>query len=270
MNSLIIQRSKSGNSYILTKKKEVYMNYAIISSNEKNIKGYTDIIIRALMKYDFYYKIEKFNDNNKNLDNYIKNQCDSKIYIIEQSKTINALDIVNKIRSVHEDLLSFIIIIDFEKKLCDSDANENFIFNIKVINDIETCSNKLQCIFEQFIKIQQSKKDNLNFSYLGYLYQIPYADILYFEKEVGSKLTKIVCKNGEYLMSSTIQNLEQTLGINFIKTHRSAIINAQNVKIIKLSENKVVFKNELEKILISRNCKKNLKKYFGDLVLLTE
>lgn len=246
------------------------MNYAIISSNEKNIKGYKDMILKALMKYDFYYKIEKFNDNNKNLEDYIKNQCDSKIYIIEQSHKINALDIVENIRTVQEDLLSFIIIIDFDKKLSESDISENFIFNIKVINDIATCSKKLQCIFEQFVKIQQNKKDNLNFSYLGYLYQIPYADILYFEKEVGSKLTKIVCKTGEYLMSSTIQNLEKTLGENFIKTHRSAIINAQNVKIIKLSENTVVFKNELEKVLISRNCKKNLKKYFGDLVPLTE
>jgi len=246
------------------------MNYAIISSNEKNIKGYKNMITKALMKYDFYYKIEKFNDNNKNLEDYVKNQCDSKIYIIEQSSTIDALNVVEKIRNKYEDLLSFIIIIDFDKKLSESDINENFIFNIKVINNIEKCARHLGKIFDQFTKIQASKKDNLIFSYLGYLYQIPYSDILYFEKEVGSKLTKVICKSGEYTMTSTIQNLENTLGSGFIKSHRSAIINARNVKIIKLSENKVVFKNGLEETLISRNCKKNLKKYFGEMIPAAE
>ena len=94
----------------------------------------------------------------------------------------------------------------------------------------------------------------------GELFYIPYKDILYIEKSLNDNTSNIVTKSHIYNIRKTIKELEVELSntIDFIKTHRSCIVNLKNVKHIDFDNNIIKFANK-EINLISRTHKKALK-----------
>ena len=100
----------------------------------------------------------------------------------------------------------------------------------------------------------------------GELYYIPHQDILYIEKSLNDNTSNIVTKNKAYNIRKTIKELEVELGntINFIKTHRSCIVNLNNIIHIDFENNIIAFVNK-EIDLLSRSHKKNLKERLKEI-----
>lgn len=80
-------------------------------------------------------------------------------------------------------------------------------------------------------------------------------DIYYLEKH--GRHTLIHCANGRFTTRETLQNFEQQLGTGFFRSHKSYIINIDQVeRVVNLpgtSYYEVKFKNNTGKALLSRD-----------------
>ena len=93
----------------------------------------------------------------------------------------------------------------------------------------------------------------------GEIYKIPYKDILFKEKENNLNHSIIYTKNEKIKVNSTIKAIEEQLGSpRFFKTHRSCIINLDNVTKYQYNKNNIYF-NSIKTSLISRDKKQILK-----------
>lgn len=88
-------------------------------------------------------------------------------------------------------------------------------------------------------------------------------EIFYIEK-VG-RHTLICCTNGKFKTRETLQELEQNLGLKFFRSHKSFIINTDQVERIATFPNssyyEVKFNNCKDKALLSRDRMHDLMKY---------
>ena len=67
--------------------------------------------------------------------------------------------------------------------------------------------------------------------------------INYIEKSLNDNTCNVITKNNVYNIRETIINLEKKLSddINFIKTHRSCIVNLKNIKYVDFEKNIIIF-----------------------------
>ena len=86
----------------------------------------------------------------------------------------------------------------------------------------------------------------------GRYLRLPYAEILYIEN-VGDYV-KFVSSKSQYIVHTTMKNLEDKLGSQFLRVHRSYIVHLD--KIVDIEENNLVIENKV--IPISRANKPEL------------
>ena len=88
------------------------MHFIFISSSDKDVKGYGQILNRVLLRVEMDYQIYKFDDIN-NVTDTLRYSSMSKIYVVENSNKIDSREVVRVIRENFNDYKSFIIIINF-------------------------------------------------------------------------------------------------------------------------------------------------------------
>lgn len=87
---------------------------------------------------------------------------------------------------------------------------------------------------------------------------IPLSQIYYIEAR--EKKLFIRTKQEEYGFYDTIENIEKKLPENFLRCHRSYIVNMSKVTAVKLSQSLIEMQNELQ-VPLSRSYKKTVKEY---------
>ena len=80
-------------------------------------------------------------------------------------------------------------------------------------------------------------------------------DINYIAKAVGERKVIIRTKNKEYVVNKNFVEIQELLNDNFIQTHRSCMVNIDNVKEIDSSNNIIRFENGDETNLLSKSYK---------------
>lgn len=231
------------------------LQFVLLSSNKKNIRGYELVVDKLLMKEDTDYKYYNYTLLSDDLHEFIKEGENERIYLIEESDTIKATDILEVIRNSYNDLNSFIIIIDKDAKIKRSYIEENYIVHTKVVNDV----NKLSDILKQVIKAYKKKGNKLSYQYNGCFYNIDFSKILYIEKQLDSKICNIVCVENTYSINSSIKKMLEILNNDFVQTHQSAIVNLDNVQKIDFTNKIIEFINGEKTNLFSRSYKKKVK-----------
>ena len=94
----------------------------------------------------------------------------------------------------------------------------------------------------------------------GEVQYIPYDKIYYFEARKRKLYLRTVSE--EYAFINTVDNLEQMLGEQFIRCHRSFIVNSRKIVSIALADNIIKLTNELV-VPLSRGYRGNIKKSIG-------
>lgn len=110
-----------------------------------------------------------------------------------------------------------------------------------------------------------ASRPSFDFSYKGDYFSLPYDDILYFEKSLNDNSSIVVCENDDYIVRKTISDIADELNnTNFIKTHRSCIVNVN--KIIKVNyDDGIIYFKDNETNLLSRSNKKILREKMSNL-----
>ena len=91
------------------------------------------------------------------------------------------------------------------------------------------------------------------------IFKIKYKDIIYIERELNSKSCILFSTAGEFRITKSLSEIEEVLDGRFLRTHRSAIVNIDNIQEYNIRTNVITFYNGERTDLISRNKKKELK-----------
>lgn len=234
------------------------INFIIYEDDKKWQEHYKKVILKTMgnkkEKYHIY-TIEKYTKEAKRI---IDSLIGKNIFLLDievPGKT--GLDLAREIRNAG-DWTSQMIMITSHSEF----KEEGFTSKILMLDFIDKKENIEEDIRASIVLALQihSHYKSFNFKYNNELYQIPYKDILYFEKNLNNNYTSIFTKTNMYKMKQSIKNIETELMTipNFFKTHQSCIVNLKNIKHIDFSKNCIYFHNS--KInLLSRNKKKELK-----------
>ena len=188
----------------------------------------------------------------------------NKIYLLDiEVAGKNGLELARKIRKTGDWTSPIIIVTSHEEfKQVGYTAK---ILMLNFITKNEELEKDLYETLEVALEINMSKK-SLCYTNKGELYHIPYQDILYIEKSLNDNICNVFTKNDIYSIRKTIIDLEKTLSddINFVKTHRSCIVNLKNIKYVDFENNIITFVNK-EIDLLSRAHKKQLKERMKEM-----
>lgn len=238
------------------------INIIIYEDEKKYREKYISTVLKVIGKTHYAYKIIEIDKYDNNFINTVSKLTGKKIFILDiEVPGMSGLDIAKDIRrsgdwnsqiiisSTHEQLKSIMItgrllILDFISKY----------YNLE---------EELKEVLELALKISNNHK-SLNFQYNGEIFQIPYDEILYIEKNNKDNNSTVVTKSKKIELNKKLCVLEKDLDSNyFFRTHRSCIVNINNITNIKLKDNIICF-NKQEINLLSREKKNELKQLIGN------
>ena len=208
-------------------------------------------LIKSILRNTF------FNPQILDISNYLL--CDDiilnknkKLYIVEADRNKMFLNIIEKIRRYDWD--SIIIIISKYKKY----NNILYSSSLMIFSCIYMDINFIDA-FSKSIKLVNKVIENkyiFVFKYKNVIYRLFYNDIDYIEKENGVKRCIIHTSKGLYYICSSISNLQNSLGSNFIRTHQSCIVNVDNI--CEITSDYIVFYDKNMTDLITKNIKNKI------------
>lgn len=240
------------------------MNFIIYEDEEEYAQKYKKVICKLLAPTTLNYKIKEINRYDESVCEEIEKIEGNRIYLLDiEVPGKNGLELAREIRK-NGDWASPIIIITSH----DEFKTVGYTAKILMLNFISKNSNLEKDLFETLelaLEINMKNK-SLCYTNKGELYHIPYQDILYIEKSLNDNMCNVVTKNNVYNIRKTIIDLEKKLSddMNFIKTHRSCIVNIKNIKHIDFENNIISFVNK-EIDLLSRTHKKHLKERMREI-----
>ena len=234
------------------------MNFIIYEDEKDYAKRYKNAIHKLLVPTNLKYKIIEINEFNEKTEDELDKIEGNKCFILDievPGKT--GLELARNIRKGGDWNSPIIIVTSHEEFKTVGYTGKILMLNfISKADDIEK---QLADSLETALEINMANK-SLCYTNKGELFYIPYKDILYIEKSLNDNTSNIVTKSHIYNIRKTIKELEVELSntIDFIKTHRSCIVNLKNVKHIDFDNNIIKFATK-EINLISRTHKKALK-----------
>ena len=238
------------------------INFIIYEDEKKFRELYVSVILKIVGSMRIAYKIIEIPKYDEDTMLKINSLVGKKIFIFDiEVPGKNGLDLAREIRN-NGDWKSPMVIVTTHEQLKTA-AFTSKVLMLDFISKFYNCANSLQETLKLSLDIIKSNK-SLNFQYGGELYQIPYNDILFIEKNVDDLYSSIVTKNGKIKIKKLIGNLEEELSNDkrFFRTHRSCIINIEKLTSIELSECIMHF-NDIETPLLSRDKKRELKLLLG-------
>ena len=162
---------------------------------------------------------------------------------------------------------SFIVIIDKNGTLSYEAIKKENSFMIDLLKEEEIC--RLKYDVRYIYNSTLTRKKILTVIFDSQIYNLQYEDILYIEKERNSKRSIIHTKTDIVYTTKTLTDLEDLLDERFFRTHQSAIVNLDNVKMIDPSKNYLLFIGDEKCFYLSRDKKKKLKELCDEQGLIS-
>ena len=235
------------------------LRFIICEDNKQFIEKISVIINKEMMPYNFEYKISKFNEYNTELSEIIKDDNEQKIYILDiELPEISGLEIASEIRE--EDLESSIIFLTSHPE-CQNDIFYSRLLAIDFIHKDRLWQDRFADTINYTLK-SLNRRRILSFEFNYNSYRLPINKILYIEKIQDNPKCKIVMEdNSEYEINKTITTLVKLLGPSFYQSHKSCIVNIEQIKKINYADSTITFNNGKTAYLLSSRNKKGIKKY---------
>lgn len=245
--------------YVNLEKVNMDMNFIIYGADFKLTEKYKKIILKLIGPTKLNYEIIEYDCLKDNLEIDIEG---NKIYIIDlENLGKKGIELAKKIRD-SGDWRSPIIVITNNTELTNIDSAGKIL----MLDFIFKSNNIEKNLYDALMVGIEISTQNKTFCFLshGEIFQIPYRDILYVEKNLNDNFSMIVTPNKVYQIRQTIHKLENILSehSSIIKTHRSFLVNVKNIKHIDFEKGIISFGNH-KTALVSRSNKKEIKKKMG-------
>lgn len=192
------------------------INTIILDDNLEHL-SYLEKLLSEIEEVEL---IQKFTNPTKTKEWLQKNKVDLLISDIEMNH-LNGLELINQLEKP-----PFVIYVSsYPKYAAKSFELEPLHYLVKPINEIdlriaiERAKNKiLKKEVEEYIIIKEGH---------ALFHKISLSDILFIEAD--NDYVKVICKKKEYRTHCTLKEIENRLGSNFIKTHRSYLVNQSHI-----------------------------------------
>lgn len=238
------------------------LRFIICEDNKDFLVRLSTVINQVMMPYNFEYKINRFTQYNKEVEQIIKKKNEQKVYILDiELPEISGLEIASEIRE--KDLESIIIFVTSHTE-CRNDIFYSRLLAIDYIPKDKIWTDRFKSTIEYTVKnINRKRVLIYNFNYN--CYRIPYDDIVYIEKVQDDQKCIINTENGsQFEIISSITKLAKELGPSFFQSHKSCIVNVEKIKKVNYSDNTITFINNECVYLLSNRNKKKLKEYVAN------
>lgn len=236
------------------------INVIICDDVKRDLERVYKVVSLYMKSNNIKSKIYLFNDYDNKFMRFINENLSFKIYILDiETPSRSGIDVAREIR--RKDVDSVIIFLTGHEELGGIILKNDLMF-LSFINKFDNLKNRLNNSLKKALDILKQKQvirieDNNN------TYIINLKDILYLTKESFERKTIIVLDYAEYKVNLSLSKVEKLLDNNFIKTHRSCIVNMSRVSRIDRT-NKLIYFDSNESIdLLSDKYKKELSIWFG-------
>ena len=213
------------------------LNFAICDDNKHMLNRLSSLLESAFIKGGFEGNICLKTTNYEELINYITyNKVDVIFLDIQFNNTnLNGLDISKKIRELDKNCYIIFSTSHIEYVM---QAYKSKTFDYLIKNSL-TIDPVLETLTRLFDDIKDNSNNFLQIDTKGTI--IDLNDIQFIEKDLMKLIYHTSCEN--YITYNSFTNIQNVLPTNFIRCHKSYIANICNISNVKLSENKITFKN---------------------------
>lgn len=227
------------------------INIIVCDDNKEINKHICDIINKTMMPIDADYVIKRHYLYDEKFLKDMKEEG-PKIYVLDiEVQNTSGLDIAHIIRKT--DLDSPIIVVSAHDELADRAFRERLLI-LDFVSKFYNLEVELKKDIELAMRTFNGRR-TLKFNSNRVSYMINLNDINYIAKAVGERKVIIKTISKEYLINKNFIELQNIVSDNFIQTHRSCMVNIDNVKEIDSSNNIIRFENGDETNLLSKSYK---------------
>lgn len=241
------------------------INFIICEDEDVLASKYINVIDKFMMNNDAEYKIHRYTGYTKDWEDYVKNEKEFKIYILDiKTKEGSGIDAARKIREEFDDWVSMIIIVTAYSEY-KYEAMSKRLMLVDFINKLYDFEQKLQEALLICMKHYNRKFKSIKYNYRNVSYNIELRYILYIEKEPGTKRSKVKTVHGEFYIQGPLDDIMKQLDKRFRKCGRSLIINIEQVERYNTKSNTVIFNNNERLTSVPREKRKELERYVRGL-----
>lgn len=214
------------------------MNIAICDDDKKICSQIENILLDYSNKNCLKVEIDVFFSGESLLSHLAQGNSYDLIYLDIEMGVINGVEVGCQIRKVMKDYATEIVYISGK------DGYDRQLFDVQPLHFIPKPIQAATVIDDLKLAIERAVKINESFQYqkLYDFYKIPINNIIYFESQ--NREIKIVTTNCEDTFYGKLEDIElKVAGYQFLRIHRSFLINYNHVAILRYSE--VVMSNEV-------------------------
>ena len=233
------------------------INFIICDDNEFFLMEICKIVDDFCLKKKINYKIYPFKKYDFEFFKVMDESLDNKVYILDiETPSGNGIDIAKKLRS--KDLNSFLIFISsytekYIRRVASSDAMIlGYISKRKNYKD--ELNKRLRKIFRLGFQ-----KNVIRFKDQGIIYTFDMRLIYFIKADSKKRRSIIYSQSGTTEVRITLKKLKQILDYRFEYSHRSCIINHEQVIYIDTVVKLIKFKNGMTTDLLSDSFIKKIK-----------
>ena len=239
-------------------KEKDMINFAVVDDNKLHRKKISNIIISSMMNNKIDFKIHEFDDYNNELLDFVKNDKQDSIYLLDiELPSGDGVDVARKIRNIQNNWISPIIIITAHTSL----SYEIYRQRLQILDFIGKCEDIDKNLSENIdLCLKMLNKERVyRYTYKKVEYTISLNQIDYIQRD--GRQTKIVTHDNEYYQNISINEIKELLPSYFVSSAKGVLLNIKNVEKIDWSTYKVYFKDKRSEFLVSRTHKKELDSY---------
>lgn len=225
------------------------IKFALCDDNVQLLSKLKEILELIFLKHDFDASVVFYSSDTNNLLDFLSNnQIDVLFLDIDFHSKHNGIDIAKTIRKNNKDMyiifltahFEFIVsafeckTFDFIQKPFSQSKLENTI--VRLFNDFNSSN-------ASFIKLNNSRK-LINQNLVNYI------------QKQGMR-TIYSTNNGEFDSYGSFTKIENSLPSNFVRCHKSFIVNIENISSVDLNNNTILFNNSKSYCYIGPKYKNN-------------
>ena len=231
------------------------INFIVSDDNEKILKEIERIISSVMMKNKLAYKTHLFNDYDDSFIKMVRSNLPNKIYILDiETPTRSGIDIARIIRN--EDVNSMIIFLTAHDELGLTILKDELMF-LSFINKYDNYEKRLIKSIKKALELLKVR-NIVRFEEKGIIYTINLDDVLYITKDSVDRKSIIKTNHNEFKTYKSLSEIKELFGKNFVKTHRSCLVNLDRIVYVNTVKKIIKFDNGIQIDLLSEKYKKEL------------
>ncbi|WP_027633005.1 LytR/AlgR family response regulator transcription factor [Clostridium hydrogeniformans] len=245
------------------------INIIVCEDNPIQREKIVDIIKEIISVHNFNMNMALVTGDPYEVIEYSKKDHKPNVYLLDVNlkSIINGILLADKIRE--DDNLSFIIFITSHEEM----SYLTFKYKVEAMDYIikdnySNVKNKVyECLNIINKRVSDEKEDNINdiftISMGDIVRKISCDDIMYFETVGSGHKIRVHCVKRQIEFLGTLKEIKESLDNRFYRSHKSYIVNINNVSFID-KKSKIIHMSNGEQCFVSRNYIKDIIKGFTD------